>query len=96
MSIAGFNIAIPLYGTKLREYAEESNYLKNVSHASGQNHGNPIIETPEFSYDDLKIMVALANWVVNFSIKEKIVSLWRLTKRPWSYIKFFSSVLKKS
>jgi len=88
MNKAGFNIATPLIGTKMREYAEEANYVKVANDATESNKGKPIIETPEFTHRDLVVICGLGNWLVNYSFKEKLSTFWKHLKHPVPYLKY--------
>ncbi|MBI5788611.1 MAG: B12-binding domain-containing radical SAM protein [Candidatus Schekmanbacteria bacterium] len=74
---AGFNIAIPLFGTKLRQYAEEGNFQKLAPDGAEGNQGRFIIETPQFTYKELKVMAHFGDWVVNYTFRQKVQYFFR-------------------
>jgi magnesium-protoporphyrin IX monomethyl ester (oxidative) cyclase len=81
MSEAGFHIAIPLYGTKLYQEAKLKGYLISDIKDNDFLPSVPLIETPEWSAKDLLIFLSIANWIVNYSTRDKVYSLLRKVRQ---------------
>ncbi|MFH1181020.1 MAG: radical SAM protein [bacterium] len=73
MSKAGFNIATPLYGTELYELAKQKNYLKKDMSSSLLSPSSCLIDTPEWTGQEVRAFCALGNWLVNYNLREKIL-----------------------
>jgi anaerobic magnesium-protoporphyrin IX monomethyl ester cyclase len=58
-----FSIATPVYGTELYEQAKRGGFLKKDFSDDDFAAAEPLIETPEFSGDELRELCALANMV---------------------------------
>jgi anaerobic magnesium-protoporphyrin IX monomethyl ester cyclase len=58
-----FSIATPVYGTDLYEQAKRGGFLKEDFSDDDFAAAEPLIETPEFSGDELRELCALANMV---------------------------------
>lgn len=95
MSKAGIHIATPFYGTKLYDQAVEKQYMNKQMESDEFFSNNPVIETPEWSRSDLRRLQIIANWMINYSLVEKVVSVLRkiyglfrsvIPKRALSYI----------
>ena len=56
-----FSIATPLYGTELYEQAKSGGFLRECFNDEALSEGGPLIETPEFTADDLRMLCAKAN-----------------------------------
>ncbi len=55
-----FSFATPLYGTELYEQAKRGGYLKEGFNDEALSEAQPLIETPEFSAEDLRELCAKA------------------------------------
>jgi radical SAM superfamily enzyme YgiQ (UPF0313 family) len=58
-----FSYATPLYGTELYEQAKRGGFLKSTFSDEALSEVKPLIETPEFTCDDLLMLSAEANLV---------------------------------
>jgi magnesium-protoporphyrin IX monomethyl ester (oxidative) cyclase len=67
-----FSIAQPIYGTELYDQALKGGFLKEQFGADSLTGGEPLIETPEFTVDDLVCLAARANKVNARSVPGKI------------------------
>jgi anaerobic magnesium-protoporphyrin IX monomethyl ester cyclase len=56
-----FSIATPLYGTELYEQAKSGGFLRECFNDEALSEGEPLIETPEFTAEDLQMLCAKAN-----------------------------------
>ncbi|MBN1871172.1 MAG: radical SAM protein [Candidatus Omnitrophica bacterium] len=71
MDTAGIHIATPYYGTRLYDEAKQKGYLREFDD-SGLSTSMALIETPEWTRRDIIQLRKIANWLVNYSLKEKI------------------------
>ncbi len=74
---AGFQIATPLYGTRLYEEALEKGYLAKEFNDDLLTTDNPLIETPLLKGADLIRFQRMANWLVNQGLREKIQAIFK-------------------
>ena len=81
-----FSYATPLYGTELYEKAKRCGFLKDCFSDEALAAAEPLIETPEFTVDDLRELCARANWVNQISTRDKLV---RAMREPKKAIKIF-------
>ena len=58
-----FSYATPLYGTELYDQAKHGGFLKSTFSDEALSEAKPLIETPEFTADDLLMLSAEANLV---------------------------------
>jgi anaerobic magnesium-protoporphyrin IX monomethyl ester cyclase len=58
-----FSYATPVYGTELYEQAEQGGYLRECFSDDALAEAHPLIETPEFTADELVKLCARANLV---------------------------------
>lgn len=58
-----FSYATPVYGTELYEQAKQGGYLRGCFSDDDLAEAKPMIETPEFTADDLVKLCARANLV---------------------------------
>ena len=72
-----FNVAQPLYGTELYEQALRGGFLREDFGDDLLCGGQGLIETPEFSVDDLCHMCAKANLVNPVFTREKLLKAIR-------------------
>jgi anaerobic magnesium-protoporphyrin IX monomethyl ester cyclase len=87
-----FSIAQPIYGTELYELALKGGFLKKQFGADTLTGGEPLIETPEFTVDDLCHLTARANLVNASSLGGKVV---KAIKDPRKAAKFLITNLRK-
>ena len=76
-----FSIATPLYGTKLYEQAKRGGFLKDNFSDEALAAGEPLIETPEFTADDLRELCARANSVNPTFTRDKFIRAFRDPKK---------------
>jgi len=87
-----FSFAMPLYGTELYEQAKTLGYLKENFSDEALSFVKPIIETPEFTAEELQKLCEKANLVNPVFTKDKFIKavgsprkaiktlLWRIRK----------------
>jgi len=68
-----FNIAMPVYGTELYEQAKRGGFLRDGFSDEALAANEPLIETPEFTADDLRELCARANLVNQTFTRDKLV-----------------------
>lgn len=76
-----FSIATPVYGTRLHEQAKEGGFLRECFSDEALAAVEPLIETPEFSADDLVKLCAFANMVNPTFTREKLIEAIRNPKK---------------
>jgi anaerobic magnesium-protoporphyrin IX monomethyl ester cyclase len=76
-----FSIATPVYGTKLYEQAKQGGFLRECFSDDALAAVEPLIETPEFSADDLVELCALANMVNPTLTRGKLIKAIRNPKK---------------
>lgn len=76
-----FSIATPLYGTELYEQAVSGGFLKANFSDEALSAAEPLIETPEFTADELRELCARANLVNPFFTREKLVKALKNPKK---------------
>jgi anaerobic magnesium-protoporphyrin IX monomethyl ester cyclase len=76
-----FSIAMPLYGTAFYEQAKQSGFLREGFCDYALAATEPLIETPEFSADDLRELCARANLVNPKFTRYKILRAIRNPKK---------------
>jgi magnesium-protoporphyrin IX monomethyl ester (oxidative) cyclase len=76
-----FSIATPLYGTELYEQAERGGFLRNCFSDEALSTAEPLIETPEFTADELRELCARANLVNPAFTREKLLKAIRHPKK---------------
>ncbi len=67
-----FSYAMPLYGTELYEQAKCGGFLRDCFSDEALSGVEPLIETPEFTADDLRELCARANLVNPTFTREKV------------------------
>jgi anaerobic magnesium-protoporphyrin IX monomethyl ester cyclase len=87
-----FSIAQPIYGTELYEQALNGGYLKEQFGSDALSGGQPLIETPEFTVDELCQLVMQAN-MVNFDFKRDM--LLKGIKNPGKALRFLLKIKEK-
>ncbi|MCX8153342.1 MAG: B12-binding domain-containing radical SAM protein [Candidatus Bathyarchaeota archaeon] len=68
-----FSIATPVYGTRLYEQAKREGYLRECFSDEALAGAEPLIETPEFTADELREICAYANLVNPILTRDKIL-----------------------
>jgi anaerobic magnesium-protoporphyrin IX monomethyl ester cyclase len=76
-----FSIATPVYGTRLYEQAKQGGFLRECFSDDALAAVEPLIETPEFSADDLVELCALANMVNPTFTRDKLINAIRNPKK---------------
>jgi magnesium-protoporphyrin IX monomethyl ester (oxidative) cyclase len=76
-----FSIAMPIYGTPLYEQAKQGGYLREDFCDYALAATEPLIETPQFSAEDLQQLCAKANMANPTFTKDKIVRAIRNPKK---------------
>jgi anaerobic magnesium-protoporphyrin IX monomethyl ester cyclase len=76
-----FSIATPLYGTELYEQAKRGGFLRNCFSDEALAAAEPLIETPEFTADDLRELSAQADLVNQTFTLDKLVKAIRNPKK---------------
>jgi anaerobic magnesium-protoporphyrin IX monomethyl ester cyclase len=76
-----FSYATPVYGTELYEQAKRGGFLRDCFSDDALAEAQPLIETPEFSADDLRELCALANLVNPTFTRGKLVKAIRDPKK---------------
>jgi magnesium-protoporphyrin IX monomethyl ester (oxidative) cyclase len=76
-----FSIATPQYGTELYEQAKCGGFLRGCFNDEALSAAEPLIETPEFTADDLSELCARANLVNPTFTREKVVRAIRDPKK---------------
>jgi radical SAM superfamily enzyme YgiQ (UPF0313 family) len=76
-----FSIAMPMYGTALYEQAERGGFLRDGFGDDALGEAEPLIETPEFSADDLRELCAIANLVNPTFTRDKLIKAIRDPKK---------------
>ncbi len=76
-----FSIATPLYGTELYEQAKRGGFLRDCFSDEALAGAEPLIETPEFTADELRELCARANLANPTFTRDKIVKAIRDPKR---------------
>jgi anaerobic magnesium-protoporphyrin IX monomethyl ester cyclase len=76
-----FSIATPLYGTELYEQAKRGGFLRSCFSDEALAAAEPLIETPEFTADDLRELSAQADLVNQTFTRDKLVKAIRNPKK---------------
>lgn len=93
-STVGFNIATPLYGTRLYNIAVENGYFDVTTDPSKLSPSEALIDTPEWSKKEVLYLHDVADWYVNFPWFRKIIHLLRNPKKIRNYLEFFVTNFK--
>jgi magnesium-protoporphyrin IX monomethyl ester (oxidative) cyclase len=72
-----FSYAMPLYGTELYEQAKRGGFLRDCFSDEALAGVEPLIETPEFTADDLRELCARGNLVNPTVTHDKLISALR-------------------
>ncbi len=81
-----FSIATPVYGTRLYEQAKQSGFLRECFNDDALAAVEPLIETPDFSADELVELCALANMVNPTFTRDKLIKAIRNPKKALKMI----------
>ena len=76
-----FSYATPVYGTELYEQAKRGGFLRDCFSDEALAGAEPLIETPEFTADELRELCAKANLVNPTFTRDKLVRAIRNPKR---------------
>jgi radical SAM superfamily enzyme YgiQ (UPF0313 family) len=76
-----FSYATPLYGTELYEQAKRGGFLRGCFSDEALSAAEPLIETPEFTADDLRELCARANLVNPTFTRDKVIRAIRNPKK---------------
>jgi radical SAM superfamily enzyme YgiQ (UPF0313 family) len=76
-----FSYATPLYGTELYEQAKRGGFLTDNFSDEALAYAEPLIETPEFTADDLRKLCAEANLVNPTFTRDKLARAMRSPKK---------------
>jgi magnesium-protoporphyrin IX monomethyl ester (oxidative) cyclase len=76
-----FSYATPLYGTELYEQAKRGGFISTCFSDESLAAVEPLIETPEFTADDLRELCARANLVNPTFTRDKIIKALRNPKK---------------
>jgi anaerobic magnesium-protoporphyrin IX monomethyl ester cyclase len=76
-----FSIATPLYGTELYEQAERGGFLRTCFSDEALSAAEPLIETPEFTADELRELCARANSINPTFTRYKLMRAIRNPKK---------------
>ena len=76
-----FSIATPVYGTELYEQAKLGGFLTDGFSDEALAAAEPLIETPEFTADDLRELCAQANLINQTFTRDKLIGAIRDPKK---------------
>jgi radical SAM superfamily enzyme YgiQ (UPF0313 family) len=88
-----FSYATPLYGTALYEQAKQGGFLKEGFKDDALSEAEPIIETPEFTANDLRKLASDANLVNPTFTRDRLA---RGIRNPKKTVKILIDRGKKS
>jgi hypothetical protein len=88
-----FSIATPHYGTELYEQAKRDGFLRPCFSDEALSAAEPLIETPEFTANDLRKMCAKANLVNPTFTRAKLL---RAIQDPKKAMKFLLEEAQKN
>jgi magnesium-protoporphyrin IX monomethyl ester (oxidative) cyclase len=81
-----FSVAMPMFGTELYEQARSMGFLKEDFSDETLAETQPLIETPEFTAEDLRELCIQAN-VINYKItSDKIITAFQNPKKAIKYL----------
>ena len=81
-----FSIAMPVYGTELYEQARNNGFLKDGFSDEALAATEPLIETPEFTADDLRELCARANLINQTLTRDKLIKAIREPKKAIKFL----------
>ena len=76
-----FSYATPVYGTELYEQAKQGGFLRDCFSDDALAEAQPLIETPEFTANDLRELCAKANLVNQTFTRDKVIRAIRDPKK---------------
>ena len=76
-----FSIATPIYGAELYEIAKRGGFLRDDFSDEALSSAEPLIETPEFTADDLRKLCIQANLVNQTLTRDKLIRAVRYPKK---------------
>jgi hypothetical protein len=82
-----FSIATPLYGTELYEQAKRGGFLREEFSDEALARAEPLIETSEFTAEDVRELCLQANVVNQTITRNKIVKAIRDPKKAMSMLR---------
>ncbi len=98
MNYAGFHIATPLYGTELYQQAKDKGYLIRDFDASLLSPMEPLIETSDWTAEEIKQLQKLAGWKVCLNFSQKCLVIIRkffyFLYHPKELAKFLKGIKK--
>ncbi len=81
-----FCIATPLYGTRLHELARNGGYLIGEVNDEALSLAKPLIETPEFTADELRKLCNRANLINEGSTQDKLLKAIKDPKKAVHFL----------
>jgi len=90
-----FSYATPLYGTELYRQAKEGGFLTADFSDDALSEVKPLIETPEFSVEDLRCLAAEANLVNPTVTQERLIRAIRNPKKALKILVDRGRITKK-
>ncbi|MBT0158800.1 radical SAM protein [Candidatus Bathyarchaeota archaeon A05DMB-2] len=81
-----FSLAMPVYGTELYEQAKKGGFLKSTFSEEALAGVEPLIETPEFTADDLLELCTRANMINQTFTVGKLVKAIREPKKAVKFL----------
>jgi radical SAM superfamily enzyme YgiQ (UPF0313 family) len=81
-----FSTALPVYGTELYEQAKSCSFLTDSFNDDSLAAVEPLIETPEFTADDLRKLSAKANLINKTLTRDKLVIAVRDPKKAIKFL----------
>jgi anaerobic magnesium-protoporphyrin IX monomethyl ester cyclase len=81
-----FSIATPMYGTELYEQAKRGGFLRDGFIDEALASSEPLIETPEFTADDLRELSARANLVNPTFTRDNLIKAIREPKKTIRFL----------
>jgi anaerobic magnesium-protoporphyrin IX monomethyl ester cyclase len=81
-----FSYATPVYGTELYEQALRGGFLRDCFSDEALAEAKPLIETPEFTADDLRKLCARANLVNPTFTPDRLVRAFRDPKKAIKFL----------
>ncbi len=81
-----FSIAMPVYGTELYDQAVKGGYLKETFSDSSLAEVEPLIETPDFTPQEVRELCAKAHLINHAITSEKVLKAFRDPKRAVKFL----------
>ncbi len=86
---AGFNIATPLYGTRLYEEVVKKGYFDVNTDPSRLSISEAHMQTPDWTKEELMVLKGFATWSVNLSLIGKITYPLKNPRKVFFYARQF-------